>query len=279
MNGVVGGISPRGFDSGQSPTSTSDQISANTTILQTGAGGFARLSTALQVLNQSANVASLSQEIATNTGDIASNTAAIATINGQIATIDGRLAGIDNQIALINSTLTTQAGQISTLQGQVSTLQGQVATNTANIATNTGNITTLQGQVSTLQGQVAALQLFANSFNYLQAEVSTGTTYLNGATIYRRSFVPPSTILSTPYAVGNYAHGVANIGYIVAMQGIASLYQGQSLPMTFINAAQNPFQNALSVWGDTTNIYIAVGSTPFPTYTAIVTMWYTATDR
>lgn len=99
MQGVVGGVSPRTLESGQTPIQYPATLSANTTFLQTGAGGFARVSTALQALNQSQNVQVLANSIGTLQADI-------TTLQGQVATLQG---------------------QVSTLQGQVSTLQAQVA--------------------------------------------------------------------------------------------------------------------------------------------------------
>ena len=67
------------------------------------------------------------------------------------------------------------SAQINALQAEVTAQQAQ--------------ITTLQGQVSTLQTQVQNLILFQNSFNWVQAEVSTGLVYLDSRTIYTRAFV------------------------------------------------------------------------------------------
>lgn len=215
QGGVVGGVSSRTFAPGAVPAQYPDQLSANTTFLQTGAGGYARVSTALMALNQSQNVVTLSNAV-------------------------------------------------GTIEADITTLQSQIAT--------------LQSQVATLQGQAAAFTAFMASFNYQQLEISTGTYYLNGTLIYRRTFVMPATML-TAGQINIFAHGIANIGYIVTMQAVASLYQGQTLPMTFLQINQQPPQNGLSCWGDVTNIYVAVGTTGFTTYIPIATMWYTATDR
>lgn len=164
---------------------------------------------------------------------------------------------IQENVAIISALTEGSASDITVLQNQVATLQGQV---------------------STLQGQIAPLQAFMNSFNFQQLEIATGTFYLNGAQIYRRSFVPPSTIF-TANQINVYAHGIAALGYVVQMLGVASVYQGQTLPMTFVQTNAQPMANGLSVWADNVNIYVSVGTTGFTTYTAVITMWYTATDR
>lgn len=187
-----------------------------------------------------------------------------------------------DQISAHTAVLQTGGGAYTRISNALQSLDQSfnVATLAAAIGTNGGDITTLQSQVATLQAQVQVLQQFMASFNYVQAEVSTGTYYLNSALIYRRSFVMPSTMLNTALTVASFAHNIANIGYIVAVQAVASLYQGQTLPMTFVNMATAPSINiGLSVWADQANIYIAVGTQTFPTYLPIATMWYTATDR
>lgn len=209
MSGVVGGVSARQLDAGQAPVQYPDQISAHTAVLQTGGGAYARISNALQSLDQSFNVATLAAAIGTNGSDI----------------------------------------------------------------------TTLQNQVATLQGQVQALQLFMNSFNYMQFEVSTGTLFLDQRTIYKRSFVINGALNT---ALNNFVfpHGVVNINYIVNVQAMASQAGGVQYPITFLNMATAPsMSTGISVWSDVTNIIVSVGSTSFPGVQVLVTLWYTATDR
>lgn len=223
MTLVAGGVSPRQLANGNTPTQYPDQLSANTTFLQTGAGGFARISTALQALNQSQNVFTLSTAVGTLEADI------------------------------------------TALQGQVATLQGQVAT--------------LQGQVATLQGQVTALTAFQASFNYLQAEVSTGTIFLDQRTIYRRSIVINNAV-TTPNNNFIFPHGILNISYIVNIQAMASQPAAPQYPITFLNMATAPtFGTGLSIWADPTNIVVSVGTTGLTGYQVIATLFYTATDR
>lgn len=220
---VAGGVSPRSLEQGQTPTLYPDQLSANTTFLQTGSGGYARVSTALMALNQAQNIANIGADI------------------------------------------TALQTDVTTLQGQVTTLQGQIAT--------------LQGQVSTLQTQVATLQAFQNSFNYQQIEISTGTLFLDQRNIYRRSIVI-NNALNTGNTVFTFAHGIANISYIAYIQAMASQAAGQQLPITFLNLATAPnITIGLSIWADTTNLYIALANTTFPGFQVIATLWYTATDR
>lgn len=166
-------------------------------------------------------------------------------------------------------TLASQAAgfatDITALQGQVATLQGQVAT--------------LQGQVTTLQGQVAAQQLVINSFNYVQAEVSTGTIFLDQRTIYKRSIVINNALAT---ALNNFVfpHGILNISYIVNIQAMASQPASPQYPITFLNVATAPsLSTGLSIWADPTNIIVSVGTTALPGYQVIATLFYTATDR
>lgn len=134
-------------------------------------------------------------------------------------------------------------------------------------------------QISQLQAQVRVLQQFMNSFNYLQAEVSTGTIFLDQRTIYKRSFVINGA-LNTALNVFTYPHGVTAINYIVSVQAMAGVAGGQQLPITFINMATAPsISLGVSCWCDVTNIYIACGGVTFPTYQVLATLWYTATDR
>lgn len=92
MQGVVGGVSPRTLESGQTPIQYPATLSANTTFLQTGAGGFARVSTALQALNQSQNVQVLANSIGTLQADI-------TTLQGQVATLQGQVTTLQAQVA------------------------------------------------------------------------------------------------------------------------------------------------------------------------------------
>ena len=80
MPGVVGGVSPRPSGQGQAPLQYPDLLSASTTIVQSGGGGFARLINALQLLDQSGNLVSIASQLATLQADI-------TTIQGQITTL------------------------------------------------------------------------------------------------------------------------------------------------------------------------------------------------
>lgn len=257
MLGVVGGVSPRTLDQGQSPSQYRDLLSASTTLLQSGGGGFARLINALQALDQTFNLSSLENAITELQQQVAGIAAQIGTINGQISTLQG---------------------QVDTNTSNIATLQGQVATNTSNIATNTSNIATLQGQVSTLQGQVQALQLFMNSFNYNQIEVSTGTIFLDQRTIYRRSIVINGALNGTNVIVTT-PHTIAAINYIVTIQGVAALAGGQFLPLTYVQTNTQPITNGIGIWADTANIYVSNGSQVYTNYQVLATLFYTATNR
>ena len=198
---------------------------------------------------------------------LSASTTLLQSGGGAYARLVNALQGLDQSANII--TLANQAvnfgSDIATLQGQVATLQGQVAT--------------LQGQVTALQGQVTALTAFQASFNYLQAEVSTGTIFLDQRTIYRRSFVINGA-LNTALTVFTYPHGVAAINYIVNIQAMAGAATALQYPLTFLNVATAPSVTAgVSIWADATNIYISVGNTTFAGIQVLATMWYTATNR
>lgn len=162
-------------------------------------------------------------------------------------------------------TSSSNAGDITQIQNDIAILQGQVQT--------------LSTQMTTLQGQVQAQQLVLNSFNYLQAEVSTHTTFLDQRTIYRRSFVLNGA-LATALTNFIYAHTVANISYIVNVEAMASLTGNPQYPIPFVNMPTAPsLSTGISCWADNTNIIISVGTTAFANYQVLVTMWYTCTDR
>lgn len=179
----------------------------------------------------------------------------------------------------VQTSVATLQAQVTTLQAEVSALGTAVSTLQSQMLTAQGQISTLQSQMATVQSQISTLQLFMNSFNYLQAEVSTGTIYLDQRTIYRRSFVINSA-LNTPLTNTLYPHNVPAISYIVAIQAIASVPQQPQYPITFINAATAPNINTgVSIWADATNIVVSVGATALANYQVMATMFYTATNR
>lgn len=198
---------------------------------------------------------------------LSASTTLLQSGGGAYVRLVNALQGLDQSANII--TLANQAvnfgSDIATLQGQVATLQGQVAT--------------LQGQVSTLQAQVQTLQQFQASFNYLQAEVSTGTIFLDQRTIYRRSIVINNAV-TTPNNNFIFPHGILNISYIVNIQAMASQPASPQYPLTFLNMATAPtFGTGLSIWADPTNIVVSVGTTGLTGYQVIATLFYTATDR
>lgn len=173
----------------------------------------------------------------------------------------------------LSDALSVQAVSAQTSNTQIATLQGQV--NGVQ-----GDVTTLQGQVAALQGQVAALQTFMSSFSYYQnIEQPTGTYFLDSRLIYKSSFVINGA-LNTALTNTVYPHGVLNINYIVNIQAMAAQAQGQQLPITFLNMVTAPsMSTGISIWADTTNIIVSVGSQAFANFQVLATLWYTATDR
>ena len=198
---------------------------------------------------------------------LSASTTLLQSGGGAYARLVNALQGLDQSANII--TLANQAvnfgTDITALQGQVATLQGQVST--------------LQSQVATLQAQAALFQAFQNSFNYLQLEVSTGTIFLDQRTIYRRSFVINNALV-TPLTNFIFAHNIANISYVVNIQAMASQPASPQYPITFLNMATAPtLSTGLSIWADTANIVVSIGTTGLPGYQVIATLFYTATDR
>lgn len=182
----------------------------------------------------------------------------VAQLQIEQANLAGYVEALQTQMAAANA-------NIATLQGQVSTLQDQVST--------------LQTQMTTVQAQIAVLQSFMNSNNWVQSEVNTGLTFLDGRTLYTRSFVI-SGALASALSTFTYAHGIANINYVAQGIAIAGQSVGQNLPITFINAQQIPnVQDAISFFVDTVNIYIFNGNVLRTNMLVLVKLYYTCTDR
>ena len=87
---VAGGVSARPLANGQAPLSNPDLLSANTAIIQSGGGAFARLINALQLLDQSGQVIELATNLATLQADI-------TTLQGQVATLQGQVTTLQQQ--------------------------------------------------------------------------------------------------------------------------------------------------------------------------------------
>lgn len=153
--------------------------------------------------------------------------------------------------------------QITALQAQVATLQSAV--------------TTLQSQMATVQGQITALQAFMNSNNWVQAEVATGLTFLDGRNLYTRSFVISGALAATNNTY-TYAHGVPNINYIAQVIAVAGINSGFGAPIFYGNTSA-PLSDAIGIWADTVNIYVSNGTTIRTSYLVLVKLYYTATDR
>lgn len=171
---------------------------------------------------------------------------------------------IQENVAIISALTEGNGSAIGALQAQITTLQGQVST--------------LQSQVSTLQGQTAAFQAFMNSFNWVQVEVSTGLTFLDGRTLYTRSYV----ISGAQNAANNtftYAHGIPNINYIAQVIAVVGLNNPSFAAPIFYGNTSAPLSDAIGIWVDTTNIYISNGTVIRTNYLTLVKLYYTATDR
>jgi hypothetical protein len=158
----------------------------------------------------------------------------------------------------------TLVQEIEVLQGQVAALQEQV--------------TTLEGQVATLQGQVTPLQAFMNSFNWVQAEVATGTYFLDSRLLYTRSFAI-SSALNTANNVYTLLHGIEQINYVAQGIGMAALGGSIFFPLTYGNVSQSPMTDGVSFWADVNYLYIANGNQVRTNYLVLIKLYYTCTNR
>lgn len=177
--------------------------------------------------------------------------------------------------ALQKATYTTSsnAGDIAQIEADIATLQGQVQS----LSTQ---MTTLQGQIGTLQGQMTVVQGFMNSFNWVQAEVSTGLIFLDQRTLYTRSFVI-SAALNTGFNVFVYPHGITAINYVAQAIGVAGINSSQTFPITYVNMTTAPtnIQDGISFYVDPTNIYVLNGAVIRTNFLVLVKLYYTCTDR
>ena len=209
--GVPGGVSARPLANGQAPLSNPDLLSANTTIIQSGGGAFARLINALQLLDQSSQVI----ELATN---------------------------------------------LATLQADITTLQGQV--------------TALQTQVATLQTQTTNA---TNWINDTTAEISTGFTWLDGRTLYKRCNT--FTMTNVTNGVATFAHNITQLAYIAEAQAVMQTQNGNYFPQSWVNPAANPPTDGTGFYLDTTNMYVANDGQIRTNYLIVLRLWYTALNR
>lgn len=125
------------------------------------------------------NVGPLAIQVAQNTADIATlNTqtaglaADISTLQGDVLSLQGSVATNTANIATLNTQVSANTLDISGLQTNVTALQGQVATNTSNITTLQGQVATNTTNIGTLQTNVATNTL---DISNLQTSVATNT--------------------------------------------------------------------------------------------------------
>lgn len=156
-----------------------------------------------------------------------------------------------------------------------------ITNSNANILALQEAITTLESQVATLQSQVTAMQqqvaTLSGAQNYTGLEVNTGSAYINGSLIYRRSF---------NFQIGNitnaafiYAHGIPAFALLVSGQGTMVVSAQIGLPLTYINMIPSPPVDGCAFYVDPTNIYVLNGNANRSAYTFVINLWYTATDR
>lgn len=174
-----------------------------------------------------------------------------------------------------NTTLLQPGSRFFRLSDSLNAQQA-VNTQTQSFASSLNNvIETLRSEVATLQAQVAALQAITNALNYSTVEIATGTYFLDGRQIYRRSYTTTSNQTNTVVAL---AHGLGAFNYLVDAQGLLSQAGSGGYKLTFISLPQNPPTDALdygSFWVDASNINIAIGNINRSSYVYIVTLWYT----
>ena len=169
-----------------------------------------------------------------------------------------------------NATLTIQQNSVN------------VATFTANSSTNaTANITSpVITMTTTDPGEGSALA--ANNFtavygaaplelDYSTSEVDTGTTWIDGSAIYKKT-VNFGTLPNN--AMKDVAHGISNLGWIVKMEGISKRStDGTFFPIPF--SSKNGAGNCIEITVGATNIEISTGMDRTNMTDCYITLYYT----
>lgn len=206
---------------------------------------------------------------------------------------DGVNAGT---IGLVPAPATTDAGKflkadgtwnsisVPTVNNATLTIQQNgtdVATFTANSATNaTANITSpVITMTTTDPGEGSALA--ANNFtavygaaplelDYSTSEVNTGTTWIDGSAIYKKTV----NIGALPNATqARYAHGIQNLDVVVGVEGIA--YNNDKDHFFPMNTSRSfNYTNGIGCWSEATDIVVETG-VDRTNLTGYVTLYYT----
>lgn len=160
-----------------------------------------------------------------------------------------------------------------------------VATFTANSATNaTANITSpVITMTTTDPGEGSALA--ANNFTavygaaplelgYSTSEVNTGTTWIDGSAIYKKT-INFGTLPNN--AMKDVAHGISNLGWIVKMEGISKRStDGTFFPIPF--SSKNGVANCIEITVGATNIEISTGMDRTNMTDCYITLYYTKSN-
>jgi hypothetical protein len=154
-----------------------------------------------------------------------------------------------------------------------------VATFTANSATNaTANITSpVITMTTTDPGEGSALT--ANNYvgvyggnpvilDYSTSEINTGTTWINGAPIYKKTVYTGTLPNAT---TKNVAHGISNLGLVIDIEGCA--WDGSSTWLPIPNAGSS--SAVIEAYVYSSNIVISTGMDRSGFTTSYVTLYYT----
>lgn len=145
-----------------------------------------------------------------------------------------------------------------------------VSANTTKKVTVDGLIAT--GSISTAKLADDAVTAAKTNFagDYSTSEVSTGFTWTDGKTIYKKTVsigaLPNTTTKST-------AHGITNLSYVILVQGMAST-STNFFPLPYLSTSSLTFGIGVSVQGS--NIVTETGADRSG-YTGYVTLFYTKT--
>lgn len=109
--------------------------------------------------------------------------------------------------------------------------------------------------------------------SYSTAEVSTGTTWVDGKTIYKKTFAYNNTALSNSF---NKAHGISNVYRVIDVKAVLIADDGGSIQFPDLTSSGK----GLKFDGNTTSIYGRGNDTwsAQATRTLYVTLYYTKTS-
>lgn len=184
-----------------------------------------------------------------------------ASASGTYATAIGTSATVNQNgsVALGAYSATSSVGEMNI--GSTNTTYGY----------NSSNYRLLTGLYDPQSAHDAATKGYVDTaHSYSTSEVDTGTTWIDGSTIYKKTI----NFGALPDASSKtVAHAISNLNYIVKWDGMTTR-TGDSIfrPLPLVNPADATLQ--ASVEFDATNVYVYTGSDRSD-YSAYITLYYT----